>query len=174
MKEPFLKFEKFNDHEQNFQVTWPRTWEEQTFLVPGPELGQNRFFPSDMAQDLRRANFPCTWLRTWPKQIFSKWHGLGFGKSKLSMYLAQDLAKTDFFQVTWPRIWKEQTSMYLAQDLAITNFSSNMAHDLGRVNFPCTWPRTWPRTNFLNTWPRTWEEQTFHVPGLRLGLEQIF
>ena len=72
MKEPFLKFEKFNDHEQNFQVTWPRTWEEKTFLVPGPELGQNRFFPSDMAQDLRRANFPCTWLRTWPKQIFSK------------------------------------------------------------------------------------------------------
>ena len=44
MKEPFLKIEKFNGHEQIFQVIWPRTWLEQIFL-------------GDIAQDLVKTDF---------------------------------------------------------------------------------------------------------------------
>ena len=70
MKGPFLKIEKFNGHEQIFQVTWPKTWGEQTFHVPAQDLTKTDFFQV-----------------TWPR----------LRKSKLSMYLAQDLAKANFF-----------------------------------------------------------------------------
>ena len=120
MKEPFLKIERFNGHEQIFQVTWPktwpehiffqvtcpRTWEEQTFHVPSPRLDQNRFFPSDMASDLEGANFPCTWPRTWLEQIS---------------------------QVTWPK------------DLKRANFPCIWPKTWPRTNFLNIWLINWPR-----------------------------
>ena len=54
----FLKIEKFNGHEQIFQVIWPRTWPEY-------------IFPSDMAHDLAKTDFfQVTWPRTWEGQNF--------------------------------------------------------------------------------------------------------
>ena len=64
--------------------------------------------------------------------------------------------------------------MYLAQDLARTNFPSVMAQDLGRVTFHVPGQGLGQNRFFQVTWPRTWEEQTFHVLGLGLGLEQSF
>ena len=52
-----LKIEEFNGREQIFQVTWPRTWEEQTFHVSSLGLGQNIFFQ-------------VTRPRTWEEQTF--------------------------------------------------------------------------------------------------------
>ena len=75
------------------------------FHVPSPGLEQNRIFPSGMAQDLGKEKFSMYLAQDLTKTDFSKQHGLGLGNSKFSMYLAQDLAQNNF-------------SKYMAQKLA--------------------------------------------------------
>ena len=92
---------------------------------------------------------------------FSKWNGPRLRKSKLSMYLAQNLGIVNF-PCTWLRNWPEQI------------FPSDMAQDLGRTNFPCTWSKTWPEQIFRAPWPKTWKRANFPCIWPKTWLQQNY